>query len=124
MAKRVKFEVTGKDITNIKLGNIVNYETYCKDSINEDNTWRKLSSYRENEDWEVVQITPIDEKYTKLKLQLTHPVEGSNRSGKRKTYYYPKTRIVFDKNGVSKPMYSDSARGWSVKEVITNIKVS
>lgn len=118
MNKTVKFEIKGVDITNIKVGDIVNMDSYCKNSF-EDNIWKYIDcSWDKNRDYEVIEITNISEKYIKLKLQRTVPY--TDRNGK--ATYYPKTRIVFDKDGVSKTQYCSSSPGSSWKTVITVIK--
>lgn len=118
--ERVKFEAKGVDISNLKIGSIVNIVHYYKDK-NEDNKWHesKCSWYNDwEEDWQVVKINPVDGKYTYIKLMRTEPTSGI-RGGKG---YYPKHRITVDINGVSKSMYCDSAPGFASKIVIWNIK--
>ena len=118
MGKTVKFEIKGIDITNIQIGDIINMDSYSKNSF-DNNIWEFIdSSWDKNRDYEVIEITNINEKYIKLKLKRTVPYTDKNG----KTTYYPKTRIIFDKNGVSKTQYCSSSPGSSWKKVITVIK--
>ena len=118
MNNEVKFEVKGLDLTNIKIGDIVNMELYSKDT-HQDNIWEHINcSWDKDRDYEVINITKINNKYIKLKLQRTTPCTGRNG----KVSYYPKTRIVFGMDGVSKTQYCNSAPGYSWKRVITTIK--
>ena len=118
MSKTVKFEVKGVDITNIQIGDIINMDSYSKNSF-ENNTWEYIDcSWDKNRDYEVIEITNIDEKYIKLTLRGTVPY--ISRDGKRS--HYSKERIIFNKDGVSKTQYCSSSPGSSWKKVITTIK--
>ena len=118
MGKTVKFEIKGVDITNIKVGDIINTDSYSKNSFDK-NIWEFIDcSWDKNRDYEVIEITNISEKYIKLTLRRTVPY--TDRNGKNS--YYPKKRIIFDKDGVSKTQYCSSSPGSSWKKVITIIK--
>ncbi len=111
--KKDNFNIKGVDITNIKVGDIVNKVIYSKFTDSNDE-WKKISvEDTETADWKVTEITKINDKYVKLTLKYTEPIQGISKK------WFPTTKIVFDLNGVSKTQYMIS---YSLKYVITNLK--